>query len=622
MTYRADIDGLRSLAILPVLFFHAGIAGFSGGYIGVDIFFVISGFLISRIIRDELANGQFRLGHFYERRVRRIVPALAVTLLATAIAAGLFLLPADLLAFSRGLLAAIFSVSNIYFFRTTSYFTADSTAQPLLHTWSLGVEEQFYLLLPVFMLLVWRLRPTGLGWAIWVLVLLSLALSVVGMRVAPGFTFFMLPTRAWELLAGAVVSLGLVPAIHSQKLRTILSLAGLGLILAPVFLYSSATPFPGLAALPPVLGTCLLLHTAPGTIVARLLQVRPLVVIGLISYSLYLWHWPVLMLYQYRTGAPLDGWTGPALLVLSFILAMLTWCWIEQPFRRAHIIGARTIWSGAAAALAMVSFAGLVGIMGNGLPQRFSPEALRLANSAQDYSAERQRCFALPDGMPALDRNCLLAGAGKADIAVWSDSHGVELADTLAERGMNLQLFASSNCPPALGFAPVARPLCMSQNAAILSHIQASDIGTIILAARFANDDYPDAGALFDGVEAAIGALIENEKTVILIGAMPEPGFAVPRRLALAANDGSALETLAIPKPAAERARAIDNRLADIAARTGAIVFAPSEQLCNPDCTLYEQGQSLYFDDNHLSMAGARLLAPALTSLLIGAADQ
>ncbi len=621
MNYRADIDGLRSLAILPVLLFHAGIPGFSGGYVGVDVFFVISGFLITRIIRDDLAKGQFSLTNFYERRVRRIFPALAAMLLGSAIAAGLFLLPEDLLGFSRSLLGALFSVSNIYFFRTTSYFTADSTAQPLLHTWSLGVEEQFYLALPVFMLLVWRLRPTWLGTSIWLLLLLSLALSVIGMRLASGFTFFMLPTRAWELLAGALISLGLVPALRNYAWRTGLSLLGLTLILVPVFVYSRNTPFPGLAALPPVLGTCLLLHVAPGTIIGRLLQVRVLVFIGLISYSLYLWHWPILMLYQYRTGVGLEGWTGPALLILAFVLAVASWRWIEQPFRRTQA-KSRTIWIGAAAVLSIVSATGLVGILGNGLPQRFSPDAMRLANAAQDHSSKRQQCLAVPDGLSALDRNCLLAGTEEAKIAVWSDSHGVELADALAENGASIQLIATSNCPPALHFTPTARPLCAAQNDASLSYLDRSDIGTVILAARYGNGDYPDIDTLSAGIEATVRALSEAGKAVVLVGATPEPGFNVPRRLALALTDGVAVDTLRISQPQLAKANAANHILTEIAARTGATLFLPSEQLCNPDCRLYEQGKSLYFDDNHLSLAGARLLAPALASLLNGAADQ
>ncbi len=620
MNYRADIDGLRSLAILPVLLFHAGIPGFSGGYVGVDIFFVISGFLITRIIRDDLAAGRFRLAHFYERRVRRIFPALAAMLFATAIAAGLFLLPEDLLTFSRSLLAALFSVSNIYFFRTTSYFTADSTAQPLLHTWSLGVEEQFYLALPLFMLLVWRLRPTWLGWSIWLLLVGSLALSAIGMRLAPGFTFFMLPTRAWELLAGGVISLGLVPVARSPQLRTFLSLLGLALVLLPIFVYSNATPFPGFAAVPPVLGTCLLLYAAPGTVVARLLQMPVLVFIGLISYSLYLWHWPVLMLYQYRAGTSLEGWTGPALLVVSFVLAVVSWRWVEQPFRRPHI-EPRSIWIGSAAALAVVSLAGLIGLISSGLPQRFSPEALRLANAAQHYSGEREKCLALTAGPSAVDRNCLLAGTERAEVAVWSDSHGVELAEALAETGANVQLLASSNCPPALGFSPVARPFCAAQNEEILSYLQASDIGTVVLAARYANGDYPDTDALFAGIEATARALSQSGKSVVLTGAIPEPGVNAPRKLALAANEGIAVETLFVPEQQVAQANTINRRLEEIAARTDSILFLPSEQLCNPDCRLYEQGQSLYFDDNHLSMSGARLLAPTLASLLNGAAD-
>jgi len=308
-----EIDGLRSIAIVPVLLYHTGWSWMPGGFVGVDIFFVISGYLITRLLLTEIAAGRFSLWGFYERRARRIMPALLLVILCTAVVAGLIMVPPDLNLFARSLIWTILFASNIYFSFNTGYFDAPAESYPLLHTWSLALEEQFYLFFP---LLLWGLaRLITLRWTIWIvamLAFLSLALSVVASPVQPTLSFYLPLTRSWELWLGSLLAFGVVPDFRLRPLREILAIISLGLIGWTIFTLPSGTPFPGWIALLPTLGAVGLIRFSPGTLVGRLLSTPLLVGIGLISYSLYLWHWTLLAL-----GVQPPGSAGEAVRVVQ-----------------------------------------------------------------------------------------------------------------------------------------------------------------------------------------------------------------------------------------------------------------------------------------------------------------
>ena len=310
--YRRDIDGLRAIAILPVLLFHAHVPGFSGGYVGVDIFFVISGFLITGIIAREVDEQRFSLVHFYERRFRRIMPALSLMILAVLAAACWLYLPGDIEGVPKSALAATLFASNLWFFTDTGYFAGGADVKPLLHTWSLAVEEQFYIGFPILLMLVARFAARWRGLIVGAIAAISLALAIALQRDTSGFTFYLLPTRAWELFAGALLALGAIPAARARWLREALAWSGLLSVAFAVIFYTRETVFPGITALPPVLGAALLLHSAPGTSVGRLLSMPLFVGVGLISYSLYLWHWPLIVFTEYATDAALTGSTAIA----------------------------------------------------------------------------------------------------------------------------------------------------------------------------------------------------------------------------------------------------------------------------------------------------------------------
>jgi len=342
MNYRREIDGLRALAVLPVILFHAGFEPFSGGFVGVDVFFVISGYLITTIILAELEQGKFSIVNFYERRARRILPALFLVMLVCIPFAWVLLSPAELSSFSKSLIAVPLFVSNFFFWSDGEYFETAAELKPLLHTWSLAVEEQYYVLFPLFLMLFWRLGKR------WILVILglvfvaSLALAQWGAYAKPAAAFYLLPTRGWELLIGAFAAFYLSKSNCKEFGKAAGEFGGwlgLALILYAVFAYSKVTPFPGIYALVPTLGTFLvILFATQQTTVGKFVGNKVFVGVGLISYSAYLWHQLVLA-YARHWLFDLSLLVTSLLLVLIFLLSVLSWNYVETPFRSKNQFG-------------------------------------------------------------------------------------------------------------------------------------------------------------------------------------------------------------------------------------------------------------------------------------------
>lgn len=376
MLYRREIDGLRAFAVLPVIFFHAGFTLFSGGYVGVDVFFVISGFLITTIIIEERRNARFSLVNFYERRARRILPALFFVMLVSLPFAWSLLSPADLREFAQSLVAIALFGSNFLFWSQSGYFDTAAELKPMLHTWSLAVEEQYYLLFPLLIIGAWRFGTRRLVILIAAIAGASLLLSEIQVRTYPNAAFFLLPARAWQLLTGSMAAFLVVywrgyPTLirDNRIISEVLGAVGLLMILWATFRFNDLMPFPGFTAILPTLGTVLvLLFSSSSTLVGRLLGFAPLVGIGLISYSAYLWHQPIFAFTRHALAYEVPALTMLGLSALTLVLAYLSWRYIEKPFRARNAIDRTRIFA--------FSTVGIIAFIGLGVGGHFGSDAL------------------------------------------------------------------------------------------------------------------------------------------------------------------------------------------------------------------------------------------------------
>lgn len=441
MKYRAEIDGLRALAVLPVILFHAGFELFGGGFVGVDIFFVISGYLIASIIISEMAEGEFSIVNFYERRARRILPALFFVMSACLPFAWFWLTPNDLIEFGESLIAVSTFSSNIFFWFERGYFDTATELKPLLHTWSLAVEEQYYILFPVFIIFTWRLGVR------WVLVLLSIVFLVSlgaaqwGAYRAPSATFYLLPTRGWELLVGVFAAFYLKYNTYfkSHSINQALSLLGFCMIIYSIIAFDETTPFPSLYALIPTVGTGLLILCAvPKTFIYKLLSLKFIVGIGLISYSAYLWHQPILAFTRYRLLGEVSDLLLAIICVTSLVMAWFSWRFIEAPFRSKTNFSRRSIFKLSIASVLFFSFAGFGLHHSNGLLEYYPKEKQKVLESfinPSEYLSEMHKQIRLSEFSKSND---------KKDILIIGDSHSEDLVNAVFEAGLNNDMEFSS----------------------------------------------------------------------------------------------------------------------------------------------------------------------------------
>lgn len=639
--YRPEIDGLRALAVLPVLLFHSGMPGFSGGFVGVDVFFVISGYLITRIIYAELRSSSFSIVHFYERRARRILPALMVVLLAATAIEMLLISPTDMIQYAKALGATVLFGSNLWFRQQAAgYFEPDVEMHPLLHTWSLAVEEQFYIVFPLLLMVCVRYSGRRVTPAVALVTLASLAWAVWAVRTSPNAAFYLAPSRAWELGIGALLALGAAPQLRGRAVREVLGWGGIALIVAPVLLYDGTTPFPGFAALPPCLGAALILWLAEGSSAGRILAWRPLVFVGLISYSLYLWHWPVIVLLKGIFAVDrLPIALALVAIAASLVLAVLSWRFVETPFRSPARVSRRTIFLAAAASGgAMLALsAGLW--VSRGLPQRLDATSRAIAEARYDRNPRRDECMEQRPG-----HFCRIGKEGAApDFLFWGDSHadslqpGVELAAQQA--GTAGYIAARRSCAPLIGIVQ-DEPGCTDSTQGTVDWLaEHPEIRTVILIARWpywrsgsyyrdepgpphairaatATQAEMDRTALFDSaVRATIEALTRMGRRVVVLGDTPEIGWDVPTRLFAAHRFGTA----APAPPTATDAEARQASAAQSFRATGVRYLSLLPAFCAGTCRVMDGNAPLYVDDDHLSAAGARaVIAPVIQPILRG----
>ena len=603
MHYRKEIDGLRALAVVPVILFHAGVGAFAGGFVGVDVFFVISGYLITTLILAERAAGTFSLADFYERRARRILPALFVVMGACVGLAWLYLLPAEMKSFGQGVTAAAAFVANVFFvIKRDDYFGLQSDGNPLLHLWSLSVEEQYYLLFPVFLLLAWKLGRPRIALLLGVVAAASLAAAQWASAHAPMAVFFLLPTRGWELLIGALVALHLFGCESAPRRRAVdetLALAGLLLTAAAVFAFDESVPFPGFYALVPTVGAALIIAFAtPQTLVGRLLGSRLAVGIGLVSYSAYLWHQPLFAFNRTLGDGPPAPVSFLALALLAFALAWLTWRFVEQPFRARQRIGRRTVvLSAAVAASAFVAF-GIVGHLNSGYPDR-NPLFARLVSN-----------FGLA---PACNGNHAITAACSTsrtpEIAVWGNSYAMHLVEGLAaaypEKGFVQLTQDSCATNPALETKKAGRLDCREFNRrALATMLDNAGIRRVLVSSRF--HDLADVRNVAS-FEDAIRRLTAAGKQVTLIG--PTPSTGVDFGKCFVRHDADFASCDFERRSIERRHGEIVARLREAAARSGAEFLDLTDAICaGAVCRASVGGTLIYRDGGHLSREGSRHL--------------
>lgn len=669
MKYRKEVDGLRALAVLPVILFHGGFQTFSGGFVGVDIFFVISGYLITSIIFAEKQEGTFTLVNFYERRARRILPALFVVMLACLPFAWLWMLPSDLKDFSRSLLGVTTFVSNILFWRESGYFVTAAELKPLLHTWSLAVEEQYYLLFPIFLLMTWRLGKRWIVGILAVLSVISLAGAQWGAINKPIANFYLLPTRGWELMVGAFIALspfaqkiiGADTGKTTTHLNQLGSLIGLLLIVYSVFVFDKTTPFPSLYTLIPTLGAAfIILFANPQTFAGKLLSSRIFVSIGLISYSAYLWHQPLFAFARHRSA---DEPGKPLLFLLTLVaigLAYISLNYLERPFRDKKKVGRWPVFFFALAGSIIFLAIGFIGYSNEGLPNRFPPELSHYLYP--EKTQEGTACkLSLLEGTKKI-KLCYFGDTNATySIALYGDSHSQALFSALDDtfrkskiKGVRVYLDDCGVIPEVLvdsKYQRTGEPLreCLAAYDSLLTYFK-ENVSGVIVSIRWTMQVFPVSGYIDElaydngeggaeyieprkymtldsagvasygeaGKRTAIDHLLQSmnglDKKIFLVRPVPEVGWDIPKY-----NFNSYLNDKTFPKVISTshdrfkvRNRFVNDILDGSRSYKNIVDIKPETLLCDSyvvgRCVAQIDGMPLYYDDDHLSNAGAALV--------------
>ena len=638
-TYRPDIDGLRAIAVLAVVFYHSGFNVVSGGYVGVDIFFVISGFLITTIMVRELADGKFSIVGFYERRMRRILPA-SIATVAACLVAGYFILGTrDLGNLAHSAIANSLFLSNIFFYMQTGYFDASAELKPLLHTWSLSLEEQYYVVTPLLLMLIAKFFKQKHLLFVIPISILSFAACVYWTNVNQPAAFYMLTTRGWELLIGSILAIAAIPRISSEAGMRFLAMIGLVLILFSMFMFDDQTVFPGAYAALPTLGTAILIYTgrSGSTPINRALSVRPMVFVGLISYSLYLWHWPIIVFSKYLKAATLNHVESMVMLLAIFATSVLSWRYVETPFRRKRLAASRK----------KLFFASL------GATVVLIVASLLETGEVVDMQWRRWRsCENVEERLSEGKSLCVIGEAGgEPSFLVWGDSHARALnsaVDVSAQRiGRTGYVASMPGCPPLQGIERAGRTTCFDFNEKILSYINRNPgIDTIVLAAHWvgvaegtrykennrertvfvdilASQVQPQqtlAELLQTGLYRTIQTLLEDGRKIVVVGPVPEVGQDVPSANHIARITNRDVNAMIAPTTEEFEARneKVFSILAAVEKDFGLPVPMPSSILCDERiCAVaLENGTSLYHDDDHLSTIGARYVSEILDASL------
>lgn len=600
--YRPDIEGLRAVAVIAVVLFHLGVGNASGGFVGVDIFFVISGFLIGGIVTREVGSGQFRFSDYITRRVRRIVPVMLVVLLLVTIAACALLMPSELADYGWSLGYSALFMANIHFWLNRGAY-AESEHEVLLHMWTLGVEGQFYLVLPLVVLVLTRFGRWGLWFGLVALALGSAAASLL----YPSASFYGLPARLWEFLAGMLVAITPLPFLDRRWIREGLALLGLALIAYAIVIFHSDSPFPGWRAMIPVAGAAAIIAAGSAgiSVVGKGLSLAPIRFVGRISYSLYLWHWPVIVLLLLGLpAAELDLRLSMVAVLLSFALALLSWRFVEEPLRRGGVSGRLLLAVAGAFTAVLVAVAALLTVSA-GWPERFSDRGASIA-AMIDYPINTVfrsgTCFIHHRSQSFDEDSCLVTDSERPSVLLLGDSHAAQLAPGLIANfpGSAISQVSAAGCRPMIGAASGDYPFCARMmDWAFEQHIPSAKHDLVILAGRWETSDLVP-------LRTTLSELRADGREVLLVGPAAEWAQFVPRLLALAVERD--VGTQLPDSMREERPFALDPILAKIAEGQGAEYISLLSVQCEPACLYFGPDNApLIVDHDHFTHQASTL---------------
>ena len=651
MKYRPEIDGLRAVAVLSVIVFHAGFESFSGGFVGVDVFFVISGFLITSIMINDFENNCFSFADFYERRARRILPALFFVLVSCIPIALWSMAPGDLKEFFQSLISVVIFSSNFLYWSGSGYFDTASELKPLLHTWSLAIEEQYYLLFPFFLAAFWHKGRNRVYWVVCVVFGISFVIACVGTFYAPSAAFFMLPARAWELFSGVIAALVLNarPELRNEVGKTVseaLSLLGLILIGYAVFVFDDKDALLGLPALIPVCGAFLVIvFGGKSGLAGHFLTFKPIVGVGLVSYSAYLWHQPLMAFSRHTLPQEPDKWVMIILCLVTLVMGYVSWRFVEKPFRNKAKFERKLIfqWFGIGS-LAVVLFA-MFGLGSDDYLSRFK---------FADVDVDQRKPVCLKSNFRG--PGCLIGNSSSnVSFMIFGDSHGLTLSNVLSREldGTDLQGIdlTIGGCLPTIRGRDKdeneGRRKCDIAREWFYSNLSGETIPkTIILYARWSiysqrsrydNEEggvgygrkityYPEENYLSDAMNdyvLSVKKILDSGRDVILVYPTPELGWNLPKRLMKLHANGNQLDEMSGAVKSSgytKRNKAVISAFDSLGDVQGLARIKPQEWMCDFSeqgrCTAYRDGKALYFDSNHLSMEGVRPIAEKIKEIL------
>jgi peptidoglycan/LPS O-acetylase OafA/YrhL len=659
MDYRPDVDGLRALAVLAVLFYHAKLKVFSGGFVGVDVFFVISGYLITAKIMNGIRTNSFSLVSFYEMRIRRILPALFSVVLFTLIIGGWLYSAMDFEALGESAIATSFSLANYLFLSQAGYFERPSVLKPLLHTWSLSIEEQFYLFFPILLVLVSRYLKSKYSSVLFILTGISFIASVYVLFQDASSAFYLATLRAWEFLIGGLLfhkTTGL-KAWHQETL----SFIGLSMILVAIVSFSAETIFPGPMALLPVVGAALIVQSGKRgqPTVSKILSLKPVVFIGKISYSLYLWHWPFIVFLRFYLIRETNFMDIMIWFLITFIISVLSWKFIETPFRvRTNLVRPKIFIFAVSFLLLNVSIGSVIYFF-QGFPTRVDRDKVALAPVSEWDSQAKTwiECFAREQNnyrLPKIEGSCLLGdGKDTPSFLLWGDSHADAMSAALnasaLRTGVSGKVIGGAGCPPLLGINfsdGTTKEYCFRQNERIIKYIeQHPEIKIIVLASRWAlytngtrykteegavpklsaveaepGISVSNANLFRVGLERMVDLLISLDREIVIVAPVPEVGYDVPSAYSIALRTGRDINDIIAPSSVEyfERNAIALDVFAQIKNKyVNSIIIEPSQVLCVSGlCKVIVNHTPLYRDDDHLSTFGAIYVSNIFDPLL------